>query len=72
MHPPGRPVGSGTPLGANTPGAGQVLAVAGMKSSIRNGWLEKWLVNGVAVVVSVHVAVSGGDVRLTSFCIRHA
>ena len=63
---------SSTPLGANTPGAGHVLAVVGMdESSIVNGALRKWLWNGVAVVVSVHVAGSGGDVRLTSFCSRH-
>ena len=72
MHPPGSPVGSSTPLGANTPGAGQVFAVAGMKSSILNGLLVKWLSNGVVVVASWHVALSGGVARLTSSCFRHA
>jgi hypothetical protein len=31
--------------------------------------LVKWLVNAGAVFV--HVALSGGDARLTSFCSRH-
>jgi hypothetical protein len=60
------------PLGANTPGGGQVVADAGMKSSMVNGWLVKWLVNVVGVVVSVQVAGSGGEVRLTSFCSRQS
>ena len=37
-----------------------------------NGWLLKWLVNVVPVVVSVQVADSGGEVRLTSFWSRQS
>jgi hypothetical protein len=36
-----------------------------------NGRLKKWLVKVVPVVVSVHRADSGGEVRLTSFWSRH-
>src|SRR5437764_11076271 len=72
VQPPGRLVGLGvSPFGAKTPGCGHVRALGGMKVSIRNGAFTKWLVKGVAVVVSVQSAGSGGDVRLTSFCIRH-
>ena len=71
VHPPGRLDGlGGRPFGAKTPGCGQVRALAGMYVSMPNGAFGKWLVNVVAVVVSVHVAVSGGEVRLTSFCKR--
>ena len=38
--------------------------------SIEKGALVNALENDVPVVVSVHVAGSGGDVRLTSFCLR--
>ena len=69
MQPPGRPLPLGTPFGAETPGAGQVVSAGAMWSSIRNGALAKWLENGGAVFV--HVALSGGDVRFTSFCSRH-
>ena len=70
MQPPGSPAPFRTPLGADTPGAGHVVADAGMNSSIRNGSLKKWLLNAFDVVVSVHRAESGGDVRFTSFCSR--
>ena len=43
-----------------------------MKSSIVNGAFLKWLVNGLAVVESEQSAGCGGEVRLTSFCRRHA
>ena len=36
-----------------------------------NGRLRKWLENSVPVVVSVHRADRGGEVRLTSFWSRH-
>ena len=41
-----------------------------MKSSIVKGAFGKWLENANAVVASVQVASSGGEVRLTSFCSR--
>ena len=72
MQPPGRPAPFRTPLGAETPGAGHVVAAGGMKSSIVNGALVKWLVNAVGVVVSVQRDDSGGEVRLTSSCCRQA
>ena len=73
MQPPGRPVGSSTPLGAKTPGAGHVFAVIGMRpgTSIWNGALRKLLWKVVAVVASVHVAGCGGVARFTSSCSRH-
>jgi hypothetical protein len=42
-----------------------------MSGSIANGLFVNALVNVVPVVVSVHDAASGGDVRLTSSCFRH-
>jgi hypothetical protein len=59
------------PCRAKTPGAGQVVAVAGMNLSTLKGVLVKPLVKGFAVVVSVQVAGCGGEVRLTSFWSRH-
>jgi hypothetical protein len=61
VQPPGRPLPFGTPLAVKTPGAGQVVSVGEMKSSIAKGSLAKWL-------VSSQSALSGGDVRLTSAC----
>ena len=69
MQPPGSPEPLSTPLGAKTPGAGQVVSSGAMESSIRNGSLKKWLSNaGEALVQRVD---SGGEVRLTSFWSRH-
>src|SRR5882672_11459815 len=70
VQPPGRAPGLSLrmPLGANTPGAGQVLSVVAMTSSILNGRFLNALWNGVAPVLSTHVDGCGGDVRLTSFC----
>ena len=72
MQPPGSPCPFGTPFGALAPGAGQVFAQAGMYWSIVKGAFANALVKVVAVVLSVQVEGSGGDVRLTSFCRRQA
>jgi hypothetical protein len=72
VQPPGSPWPFATPWGANVPGGGQVLSLGPMTSSIAKGAFEKALENGVPVVVSVHVAPSGGEVRFTSFCWRQA
>src|SRR6266516_760638 len=70
VQPPGRPVPFATPGGcANaSEGFGHVVAVAGMNLSI----VKNVFVNALAMLCaeSVHVALSGGDVRLTSFCNR--
>ena len=69
MQPPATPWPARTPLAANTPGFGQVVAVAGISESIVNCEFAKWLVNVVGVdVESVHVPCSGGTVRFTSCC----
>ena len=67
MQPPGRAPGLSfsTPLAAKTPGAGHVLSVGLMKSSMRNGRLKKLLLDE-------HAVPSGGVVRFTSFCARQA
>jgi hypothetical protein len=71
VQPPGRPVPFSHPLGLlKSPGGGQVVSDGAMKSSIRNGLFVKWLSNGVAVVVSLHVGLSGGVARFASFCNR--
>src|SRR5690349_15674158 len=71
VHPPGRPVPFRKPCAANVPfGFGHVVSDGAMSESIRNGAFGNALENAVDVVLSVHVEVSGGDVRLTSFCIR--
>ena len=60
MQPPGWPEPLSTPLGAKTPGAGQVVSSGAMESSIRNGSLKKWLSNaGEALAQRVD---SGGEV----------
>src|SRR5947209_1420134 len=73
VQPPGVPVPFAQPFGrANSwPGCGHVVSDGAMKSSIVNHVFGKWLTNVVAVVRSVQSAGSGGEVRLTSFCIRH-
>ena len=70
MQPPGSALAGQDAVAAKTPGSGQVVAVGGISESIVNGAFVKWLVNVVAVVESVHVAGSGGDVRFTSCCSR--
>ena len=60
MQPPGAP--PGVPLG-------QVVAVGGMKASMPNGAFAKWL--SMPLAASLQVALSGGEVRLGSFCFRH-
>ena len=67
---PAHRVPFGTPLGANTPGAGQVLSVGLDEASIANGLLAKWLVEAVGRCRWQVVAGCGGLVRLTSFCSR--
>src|SRR5215831_3175241 len=59
--------------GPNTSGDGHVFAVGGMYVSIWNGAFVKWLVNAppvLPVVESLHSALSGGEVRFTSSCLR--
>ncbi len=59
-----------TPLGAKTPGAGQVVSVGRMYRSMVNQLLRKWLA-GTPWAGSVQVVAKGeGEVRLTSFCSR--
>ena len=71
VQPPGSAPGESfsTPRGADTPGAGQVLSVGLMKSSMVNGWFSKWLAV-MPWAASVQVLLKGGEVRLTSFCGR--
>ena len=69
MQPPGSPVPFSTPFGAKTPGAGQVVSVGPMKSSMLNGALAK-LLFGVLCAGSWHQPGSGGEARLTSSCSR--
>src|SRR5262249_4485625 len=57
-------------VGPNTVGFGQVTSCGWMKASIWNGAFVNALVNDGVTVESVHVAASGGDVRLTSSCCR--
>src|SRR5438105_8920109 len=72
VQPPGKFAGLGVnPCGAKTPGWGQVRASFGREASIENGAFLKWLANALPVVVSVHLADSGGEVRLTSFWSKH-
>jgi len=66
VHPPGSPVPLRKPWAAKAPtGFGQVVALAGMNWSIRNGEF-------LNALVALQLAVSGGTVRLTSFCGRQA
>jgi hypothetical protein len=60
----------GTPLGAKTPGAGQVVSLGLMAASIRNGLFLNALSNAGVTVASWQRAGSGGEVRFTSFCFR--
>ena len=68
VQPPGSPLPFSTPLGADTPGAGQVVSDGLMKRSMAKGLLVKWLVTPCAV--SEQSAGCGGLVRFTSFCSR--
>src|SRR2546425_12816471 len=50
VQPPGRlPSLGGRPVGAKTPGCGQVRASFGMTASMLNGLFVKWLANVVSV-----------------------
>src|SRR2546428_10772911 len=72
VHPPDVPVVFAQPLewaGSNSlPGWGHVVSVGWMLSSIRKGWLTKWLVN--PEIGSVHSTDKGGAGRFTSFWSR--
>src|SRR6478672_7982685 len=81
VQPPGEPVPFLKPFGllkATSGVGGHVVSVGERKSSIVNGALAKWLGNGVAVVVSLQVVLSGAvglapdcACRLMSSMYRH-
>ena len=76
VQPPGSARGSpaSSPLAKLKPcsGFGHVAAVAGMKSSIVNGWFRKWLAYAMPFgVVLLQTLESGGVVRFTSSWNRH-
>src|SRR4051794_20799143 len=71
VQPPGWPLPFGTPVDANTPGAGHVVSAAEMNASIPNGWFRKSLLKATPFgVTPLHAVASGGDVRFTSFWSR--
>src|SRR5215217_2271861 len=71
VQPPGRPVPLSTPFGNENAwsGGGHVVSAGLISVSIVNHLFGNALEKPCAA--SVHVAVSGGEVRLTSFCRRH-